>query len=391
MSNPTPTLFTRSFVLLMLAQLLQALGYGSMLLLPLYLDHLGATRTEIGLVMSISGLGGLAVRPLVAWALDRTGRKPTLYLGTLVVVLSFFGIYFIDQMSWHIYALRIAMGAGLATLFTGYFTFASDLVPTSRRAEGLALFGIAGLIPMLINPLSNRFGINPPALQWFLPMVGLIIAASVLFLVPIPESQAPSDRQPQTLSETLNALRDRSLWPVWWATIVFATLVAVFMSFVNVTAEARGLPDPTVAWLSYAAGAVMVRAAGATLPERIGLSRVLGPALFSYIVATGVVSVAQGTPGFILAGALAGFGHGYCFPVLAAQTVSRTPDSLRGAAMSLYTALWDLVKLFIVPVLGVIADRFGDGPMLGGTAVVALFGLLIWAALEAKLSPRTEA
>ncbi|NCG22065.1 MAG: MFS transporter, partial [Rhodobacterales bacterium] len=356
-----------------------------------YLHHLGATRTEIGLVMSISGFGGLAIRPLVAWALDRTGRKPTLYAGTLVVVFSFFGIYFIDHIDWHIYALRIAMGAGLATLFTGYFTFASDLVPTSRRAEGLALFGIAGLIPMLVNPISNRLGIDPPALQWFLPMMGLVIAASVLFLLPIPESHAAHDRKPLPLSETLNALRDRSLWPVWWATIVFATLVAVFMAFVNVTAEARGLPDPTIAWLSYAVGAVMVRAVGATLPERIGLSRVLGPALLSYIIAMGVVSVAQDTPGFILAGALAGFGHGYCFPVLAAQTASRTPDSLRGAAMSLYTALWDLVKLLIVPVLGVIADRFGDGPMLGGTAVVALFGLLIWAALEAKLSPRTEA
>ncbi len=371
----------------MLAQLLQALGYASMLLLPLYLDYLGANRTEIGLVMSISGLGGLAIRPLVAWALDRTGRKPTLYIGTFVVVLSFLGIGLIDQMGWQIYALRIVMGAGLATLFTGYFTFASDLVPTSRRAEGLALFGIAGLIPMVVNPLSNRLGVDPPALQWFIPAVGLVIGASVFFLLPIREPADTMKRKPLPLRETLVALKARPLWPVWWATIVFASLVAVFMAFVNVTAEARGLSDPTIAWFSYAGGAVMVRALGATLPERVGLSRVLGPALLSYVIAMAVVSQAQTTPGFVLAGALAGFGHGYCFPVLAAQTVTRTPDNLRGAAMSVYTALWDFVKLLIVPVLGLIADHWGDATMLGGTSLVALLGLFLWAGLEAKLAP----
>jgi hypothetical protein len=40
-----PTLFTRSFVILMAAQLLQSVGYASMLLLPLYLDFLGASIT----------------------------------------------------------------------------------------------------------------------------------------------------------------------------------------------------------------------------------------------------------------------------------------------------------------------------------------------------------
>ena len=54
-----PPLFTRSFVLLTLAQLLQAAGYASMLLLPLYLDHLGADRSTIGAVMAVSAIGGL--------------------------------------------------------------------------------------------------------------------------------------------------------------------------------------------------------------------------------------------------------------------------------------------------------------------------------------------
>ena len=55
-----PPLVTRDFVLIVVAHFLQALGYSSMLLLPLYLHHVGASRTEIGLAMGCAAVAGLA-------------------------------------------------------------------------------------------------------------------------------------------------------------------------------------------------------------------------------------------------------------------------------------------------------------------------------------------
>ena len=93
----------------------------------------------------------------------------------------------------------------------------------------------------------------------------------------------------------------------------------------------------------------------------------------------GVAAVATGQWGFVLAGLLAGLGHGYSFPVLMAQTVERTPSALRGSAVSLFTALWDLSKLFVVPAMGVLADAQGDAAMLGTCCAVGFLGLLGWA------------
>ena len=56
-------LWTRPFVLLVVGHFLQALGWSSMLLLPLYVKHLGATETQLGMVMAASSVGGLLLRP----------------------------------------------------------------------------------------------------------------------------------------------------------------------------------------------------------------------------------------------------------------------------------------------------------------------------------------
>ena len=81
-------ILTRPFALLVGANFLQALGFSSMILLPLYLDYLGASRALIGSIMSVGAVGGLLARPLVGWALDVLGRKTTLIAGTLVLVFS---------------------------------------------------------------------------------------------------------------------------------------------------------------------------------------------------------------------------------------------------------------------------------------------------------------
>ncbi|MEQ1505361.1 MAG: MFS transporter, partial [Myxococcota bacterium] len=125
--------------------------------------------------------------------------------------------------------------------------------------------------------------------------------------------------------------------------------------------------------------------------DRVGPSRMVPPALLSYVAAT--VAAAVGTTDVSLAtcGALAGIGHGYCFPVLTGQAISRTPPDLRGTALSLFTALWDLARLVLVPVAGALADATSDGWMLCTAAGLALVGLAGWAILEAGVSPAPSA
>lgn len=377
-----PAVVTGPFVRLWIAHFLQALGFSSMLLLPLYLDHLGASRAEIGAIMASASIGGLAGRPLIGWGLDVVGRKPVLLLGTLVVVAGMALVAAIDTVGPLVYVMRILVGLGTGTLFTGYFTLAADLIPEQRRAEGIALFGISGLTPLLVNPLTDVLGIDPPQLRWFLPAIGLVILASLAFLPGVPDASRTAERERFDVGKAIAALKARTLWPAWLATCVFASQVAVFMSFATVAAEARGIAAPATVWATYAGGAILVRLLGAKLPDRLGLFRVGSTSLLLYAAGLAVAADASTAGGFAFAGLLGGIGHGYCFPVLTSQVVNRSPMLLRGVAMATFTGLWELARLGVAPGFGAIADTLGDASMLRIAAGCGVVGVLAWGALE---------
>jgi len=43
-----------------------------------------------------------------------------------------------------------------AMLFTGFFTFATDVIPANRMTQGIGLFGIAGMIPLGLFGQGNK-------------------------------------------------------------------------------------------------------------------------------------------------------------------------------------------------------------------------------------------
>lgn len=385
----TEPVVTPAFVRLWLAHFLQALGFSSMLLLPVYLDYLGASRTEIGAAMAAASIGGLAARPAVGWALDVIGRKPVLIVGTLVLFLGMSSVALIDRMGPLVFVMRLLVGLGTGTLFTGYFTLAADLVPESRRTEGIALFGISGLAPLMVNPLRDLLAIPPQDLRWFLPIVGVAILGSLFFLPGVPDASRTerAHREPFTWAAASTALRQRALIPVWSATMVFAVLVAVFMSFVTVAADARQVAAPAAVWAAYAGGAVTVRLIGAAIPDRLGPFRVGAVSLLSYAAGLYVAAGAYSVPAFVLAGILGGIGHGYCFPVLTGQVVTRAPAALRGIAMAAFTGLWEIARLIGAPGFGALADHLGDGAMLRTASGFGVIGVIGWTLLEHSFKP----
>ncbi len=379
-----PALLTRPFVLLTTGHLLQALGYSSLLLLPLYLGHLGANRTLIGSIMAFASLTSLAFRPAVAWSLDVWGRKPTLYVGTSLMAVGMWLLFWVTDLGYLVYVSRFLVGVGLGALFTGYLAFAGDIIPLERRTEGLALFGISGLVPLMINPFSSQLGIAPVDLRWFLPLVGIVIALSMVSLIPIEEPQTSAKRKSLKWRDVLRTLSHRSLRPVWLAAIVLSGLVATFMTFVTVSAKDRGIPGATYVWLTYAGAAVLVRVFGSRLADRIGPANLIVPGLSCYAISLVWVAGATSFQELLWAGSLAGIGHGYCFPVVSGQVIARASEAHRGSALSMFTALWSLTEISITPILGAFADQFGDASMFALTATSSAVLLVYWAFLEHK-------
>lgn len=382
MADPPP-LLTREFLLLVLGHFLQALGFSSMLLLPLYLEHLGADRSDIGSLMALAALGGLLSRPLAGLALDRYGRKPTVILGTVLLVSSMALLYGVRDLGWLIVVDRLLIGVAVGTLFTGYFTWASDLIPAERRTEGIALFGVSGLLPIGLNAFVGSMDLPPERLPTLFLALGGLIGLSLLVVLPLPETLAAEQRASRGEGgAALRSLVTRRLAPVWLATATFAGLVGLFFAFATVTAKARGIASPPSLWLSYSLGAVGVRLLGGRLPDRVGPHNLVAPALGLYVLALLVCARGESREAFLVAGLLGGLAHGYCFPVLVGQVVDRSPARYRGSAMAAFTALWQATELVLPPPAGRLADAYGDASMYLLAAGAAVAGLAAWAALE---------
>ena len=377
-------LLTRDFLLISGAHFVQAFGYASLLLLPVYLDHLGASRAEIGSIMAVSAVGSLAFRPFVAWALDSIGRKPVLVAGTVALTLSMLLIGTIDHAGGTAYIARFLFGLAAGALFPGYFALASDLVPEGRRTEGLAVFGLGGLLPLAFNGFVERLGIESAELGLFFPAIGVFVLTSLVLLAPIRDPTKLSPKPAMTLRTILHAMLVRRLWPVWFSTVIFSLLVSVFMTFSTVCAERRMVEDPASLWITYALGAAMVRLLGARLPDRIGTHNMVAPSLGIYILGIVVTAQASTPEDFLLGGFMAGIGHGYGFPVLTSEMIGRVDSRLRGSGMATFTGLWELVSLALTPALGMLADYRGDAFMFLTVAVVATLGLVGWAYSEWK-------
>jgi MFS family permease len=332
---------TRAFVALVVAHFVQALGYASSPLLPVYLDHLGASRTQIGAIMAVAAIAGLLFRPAVGLGLDRLGRKPTIVAGTMLLGSGMLLVGAVTDLGPTIYVARLTYGCGVAALFAGYFTWAADIVPGSRRTEGLALFGVSGLVPLALNPLVDEIGLTPPALRWVFPALGLLILASWLAVFRLPETKPHRTQQtPLTPRAVLIAFVDPSLWPVWLVTLLLAGMVQIFLAFATVAAVASGVDRPAALWLLYAGSAVAVRLAGGRLPDVVGPGNMIAPAIGLYGAAMLVAASATNTLGFMMAGLLGGLGHGITFPVLLSLLIARGDERLRGSLVAFYTALF---------------------------------------------------
>jgi MFS family permease len=361
---------------------LQALGYSSMLLLPLYLAHLDASRREIGQIMAVASVGGLLLRPAMGFSLDHFGRRKTIVAGTLCLAAGMAGFSLVTEVDWLVYLVRILVGVGSGTLFTAYFTFASDVIPERRRTEGLALFGVSGILPLILNPIAQSAGIDPPALRTYYPMLGGVILLSILPVLAIGEPPRPAAARPAELRSIFDAMTSRSLRSTWFATIVFSGFVSVYMAFATVSAEHRGLASPASIWFTYAGGAIAIRSTGGKALDRFGPKRMIPASLLVFAVAYVLTAVDGGWPLLLLASLGAGLGHGLGFPVLAAEAVTRSPADKRGSSIAALTALWDVGALLLTPAFGAIADATSDAGLFSSGAFAALAGIALWRLLD---------
>ena len=151
-------LFTGSFCCILGANFLLFFAfYLLMPILPFYLQEcFQATNGVVGIVLSCYTIAALLVRPFAGYILDMFSRKP-LYLLTYLLFTLIFGGYIVAVSIVMVVFFRAIHGLAFGIVTVAGNTIVIDIMPSSRRGEGLGYYGLANNIAMAIGPMVGLF------------------------------------------------------------------------------------------------------------------------------------------------------------------------------------------------------------------------------------------
>ena len=385
MSNRT-RLFTPIFTLVWIAGLLQEQAWSLMIHFPGHLTDLGASETRIGLLYSLSAVFGLLLRPTLGRLMDSFGRRPVLLVAGFGNAAAVAALGAPSDLGLVLVTVFVAHRVFQIGLFTAMLTLSADVLPPERRTQGLAIYGLGGLIPLATGGAIGDLLLEASGFGTLFLVVAALSVASWLLIWRVPRHPMTAAGGPRR--GFWAALRQRNLMPVWWLTMLFAVGLEALFTFIRTFVDERQIGSVGGFFLVYGSAAISVRILSSGRFDRVPQRPLISAAVLAYAAGFVVLAAAQ-TAGAVTASAgLLGVGHGLLFPVLASQVVMRARDTERGSAMAIFTSLFDLAVLTAAPAVGITIDWQGYTAAFTGVGVFIGVGLVVYLLWDRTVAPK---
>jgi MFS family permease len=187
-------------------------------LFPLYLDGLGASEMEIGLVLSLASILGTALMIPSGLLMNRIGKKKTLLVSVMLAMLPPFLISFMDDWRW-VTPLYMIYGSSFSFFIVSRMAMISESSTPGNRATLFAVMNLTWPIGGLVAPTLSGFLVENFGWAPIFQVTTLIMAASLIPALKLEDPAAP------VIEEQISAKRpsilDREYLP-------FMTLIFLF-------------------------------------------------------------------------------------------------------------------------------------------------------------------
>ena len=346
--------------------------FGAQLLapvLPLYLASHGLSASQIGMVMGITAIGALIMRPSSGRSVDRYGSRPIILFGQSVLAVCL-SAYFWFTGFIPLLVIRFLHGAAQSFYSTASVTFASSVESPQNTAGAISLFTVftmvglgaaTSLAPLLYLEIS------------FLPLVGLSLlslAIAVAFALLRARPIAPlKDAERMPFSSVMH------LPAVWAPTVcLFASNFAfsTLFTFVPLYALSESVSGYSSFYVCFAVAVIVTRLSVQSLTQAFSAEMVATLASALNALSALVVIITPSPWTFGISGILVGLGFGIIFPALTVYVIQRIPPAVKGTALSILTAAGDVGNALGAAMLGIVAEWFGFRWVFASAALVVL-------------------
>lgn len=349
-------------------------------LLPLYLsEHFGATKDVIGMVLSGYTITALLVRPFSGYVVDTFPRKKV-----LLVCFTAFAIFFAGYLAASTLLLflivRTLHGGPFGALTVANSTVAIDVLPSSRRTEGIGYYGLSNNLAMAIAPTIGIF-----VYQWsgsfeLLFWIALAVAVGGLMVdSTVKVKPQTSHLKPQTLSwDRFFLLRG---WLLGVNMVAFGFSFGVLSNYLAIYGkEVMGITGGTGTYFMLCSvGLILSRIQGGKALRQGRLTHNAGSGMVISFIGYTLFILVPNMVGYYASALLIGLGNGHMWPAFQNMTINVAGNNQRGTANSTILISWDIGMGLGILVGGVIAEMISYGAafwtvvLVNGSGVALFF------------------
>jgi len=340
-------------------------GFGIIIpVIPFYAEDLGASPTELGLLMAVYSLMQFLFAPMWGRISDRIGRKPVIMIGIFGLAVSFFLMALSTEL-WMLFAARIIGGFLSAANMPTVMAYAADITSEEDRGKGMGVIGASIGLGFIFGPaiggIFSKTNLHMPfyiagtlsLLTFFLVMIVLKESLSK-------EQRHPKDRKRTGLLKALNGPESVLFFLSLFITLSLSGLEATFAYF---AAEKAGLGTTELGYIFMImglAGAIVQGGLVGRLTKQFGEGFVIQIGIF--VSAVGFFLILF-TKDFVTAAiylTIFGVGNGIIRPAVSALLTKRSKTG-HGSVTGLLSSFDSLGRIL--------------GPILGGLLYTISMGL----------------
>jgi predicted MFS family arabinose efflux permease len=367
--------FGSNFPRLFTAALLQELSFALLIHLPGYLSELGATEGLIGVLYASSAAISLVFRPWLGRILDLTHRRTVLLVSAVINISVILGLASTTEWGPYLWALFLVQRTIQIALFTTMLTYGADSIPMQRRTQGLAIFGLSGLVPIALGGYSGDVLIAETGYDglFYAAVAVSLVSWLIVWTLPVLPVRGEQPRR-----SFWAAFAQRNLLPLWFATLLFSVGIESLFTFARTFVDDRQVGTAGLFFAVYGITAAVTRIAGGQMYDRVPHRPLLVGAIAGYGLGLVFLGFAQSVAFLVLAAITTGTAHGAVFPILSSEVVNRARVNERGSAVATFTSIFDFALLAGAPAVGFVIEGFNYLAAFTAAGVVLIIGAVTY-------------
>lgn len=381
-------LWTKDFIIVSSMNFfLTLIFYLLMVTISVYaVEQFHASTSSAGLVTGIFIIGALIGRLFTGKIIDTVGRKKILFIGLILFIITT-SFYFGANNLGLLLINRLIHGVALGISSTATGTIVAQVIPETRRGEGIGYYSMSATLATAIGPFVGLYlsqHANFQVIFFFCLGLGLFSFLTA-FLLKVPAIILSNEQTDEMKGFKLSNFIEMKALPIAIVTLLAGFCYSSVMSFITFYAMEIHLVDTaSFFFLVYAIAILVSRPFTGRLFDLKGANMIMYPALFLFAIGMMLLSTASQGLILLLSGIIIGFGFGNFQSSAQAVAIKVTPPHRMGLATSTFFIFIDFGYGIGPYILGFLIPLAGYRMMYLAIGITVLITMILYHFLHGK-------